>query len=107
MDEIALELTPEMSRDGRRLIRWQAVELAERAGVPLWAVERFEATGSPSTIAPALWRTFYENRLTFHPADGWPFLDGYPHNTRTDNGAVTRIDPARPVKESCFRHPPL
>jgi hypothetical protein len=104
-------ITPDECRSARALIRWQQIELAERAGVPLETVEIFEAGGDAEPgLAARLRRTFERQTLRFREpglASGMT-LDGMAHNSRTVEGLPTMLSPETPPAAECrLLYPPL
>lgn len=99
----------EQCRVARELLRWQAIELAERAGVPLDTLERFEAGGeTDGGTVRRLADTLMRQGISWPDDPLCPALDGFRFNNRTDNGVpcILSVD-GPPIEEYRFRHPPL
>ncbi len=67
-------LTGEQIRAARAMVRWRAIELAERAGVGLSTVQRAEGQNGPVTMiranADALQRALEAAGVEFIPENG-------------------------------------
>lgn len=67
-------LTCEQLRAARAILRWRAVDLAERAGVNLSTIQRAEKADGPVPMIPANERTVRETLeaagIEFIPANG-------------------------------------
>ena len=67
-------LTGEQIRSARAILRWKAVELAEKAGVGLSTVQRAEQADGPVTMMranmDAIRRTLEEAGIQFIPENG-------------------------------------
>ena len=76
--KVSMLLTPEMCRAGRALLRWEAHQLADAAGMDAGAVESFEA-GGPIELrsVEAMLQALQGAGLEFIPAGGRS-LDGGP-----------------------------
>jgi transcriptional regulator with XRE-family HTH domain len=94
----------EQIQAARELLRWQQIELADRAGIDIAKLEAGEIEARTLRLLAV---TLLDHGIDF-ATDGRPMLDGRFYNSRTEEGIPTVLTERTPPQEKCsFRYPPL